>query len=77
VIIGKSFIIPTLKTIAMKVGITHEVYSTYTTKQNGVVENQVLITLARTMLDEYDTPERFWAEAIYTTCNAFNYLFPH
>jgi hypothetical protein len=33
VIIGKSFITPTLKAIVMKVGIMHEVYSTYTTKQ--------------------------------------------
>ena len=42
----------------------------YTPQQNGVVErkNRTLITLARTMLDEYNTPEALWAEAINTTC---------
>src|SRR5437773_5540011 len=49
-------------------GIKHELSSTYTPQQNGVVErkNKTLITLARSMLDEYGTPERFWAEAINT-----------
>jgi hypothetical protein len=36
-----------------------------------------LITLARTMIDEYNTPERFWAEAVNTACYASNRLFPH
>ena len=51
-----------------EVGIKHEVSATYTPQQNGIVErkNRTLITLARTMLDEYNTPERFWAEAINT-----------
>jgi hypothetical protein len=46
---------------------------------HGVVErkNKTLITLARTMIDEYNTPERFWAEAINTTCYTSNRLFPH
>ena len=62
-----------------EVGIKHEVSATYTPQQNGVVErkNRTLITLARTMLDEYTTPERFWAEAINTACYASNRLFPH
>jgi hypothetical protein len=29
------------------------------------------------MIDEYNTPERFWAEAINTSCYALNRLFPH
>jgi hypothetical protein len=29
------------------------------------------------MIDEYNTPERFWAEAINTSCYASNRLFPH
>ena len=47
-----------------EVGIKHEVSVTYTPQQNGVVErkNRTLITLARTMLDEYNTPEALWAE---------------
>jgi transposase InsO family protein len=62
-----------------EIGIKHEVSATYTPQQNGVVErkNRTLITLARTMIDEYNTPERFWAEAINTTCYASNRLFPH
>src|SRR6266542_3011769 len=60
-------------------GIKHELSSTYTPQQNGVVErkNKTLITIARSMLDEYETPERFWAEAINTTCYASNRLYLH
>jgi hypothetical protein len=29
------------------------------------------------MIDEYNTPERFWAEAVNTACYASNKLFPH
>jgi hypothetical protein len=36
-----------------------------------------LITLARTMIDEYNTPERFWVEAINTACYTSNRSFPH
>jgi hypothetical protein len=36
-----------------------------------------LITLSRTMIDEYNTPERFWVEAVNTACYASNMLFPH
>jgi hypothetical protein len=35
-----------------------------------------LITLARTMIDEYNTTERFWAEAVNIACYASNKLFP-
>ena len=59
-----------------EVGIKHEVSATYT-QQNGVVErkNQTLITLTRTMLDEYNTPQDLWVEAINTACYASNRLF--
>jgi hypothetical protein len=38
--------------------------------KNGVVErkNRTLLDMARTMLDEYKTSDRFWAEAINTAC---------
>jgi hypothetical protein len=36
-----------------------------------------LITLARAMLDDYGTPERFWAEGINTTCHAINQVYLH
>jgi len=62
-----------------EVGIKHEFSSTYTPQQNEVVgrKNWTLITLAKTMLDEYNTSEKMWAEAINTGCYASNQLFPH
>ena len=66
-----------IKAYCDEVGIKHEVSTTYTPQQNGVVErnNRTLITLARTMPDEYNTPKALWAEAINTTCYASNRLF--
>ena len=45
--------------------------------KNSVVgrKNQTLITLTRTMLDEYNTPKALWVEAINTACYASNHLF--
>jgi transposase InsO family protein len=42
-------------------GIKHEFFAPYTPQQNGVVErkNRTLIDMARTMLGEFKTPERF------------------
>jgi transposase InsO family protein len=52
-----------------EVGIKQEFLATYTPHKNGVVErnNRTLITLARTIIDEYNTSERFWDEAIRST----------
>jgi hypothetical protein len=36
-----------------------------------------LITLARAILDDYGTPERFWAESINTACHATNRVYLH
>jgi transposase InsO family protein len=60
-------------------GIKHEFSSTYTPQQNGVVgrKNKTLITLARAMLDDYGVSQRFWAEAINTTCLASNRVYLH
>jgi transposase InsO family protein len=60
-------------------GIKHEFYSPYTPQQNGVVErkNRTLLDMARTMLDEYKNPDRFWAEAINTACYSINRLYLH
>jgi transposase InsO family protein len=60
-------------------GIKHEFSSPYTPQQNGVVErkNRTLLDRARTMLDEYKTSDRFWAEAINTSCYAINRLYLH
>jgi hypothetical protein len=60
-------------------GIKHEFSSPYTPQQNGVVErkNRTLLDMARTMLDEYKTPDRFWAEATNTACYSINRLYLH
>jgi transposase InsO family protein len=60
-------------------GIKHEFSSPYIPQQNGVVErkNRILLDKARTMLDEYKTPDRFWDEAINTTCYSINRLYLH
>jgi transposase InsO family protein len=60
-------------------GIKHEFFAPYTPQQNGVVErkNRMLIDMERMMLGEYKTPERFWSEAVNTTCHAINRLYLH
>ena len=60
-------------------GIKHEFSSPYTPQQNVIVErkNRTLLDMARTMLDEYKTPNRFWAEVINTVCYSINRLYLH
>jgi hypothetical protein len=60
-------------------GIKHEFSAPYTPHQNGVVErkNRTLIDMARIMLGEYKTPERFWSEDVNTACHAINRLYLH
>jgi hypothetical protein len=60
-------------------GIKHEFSSPYTPQQNGVVErkNRTLLDMARTMLDEHKTPDRFWAEPINIACYSINRLYLH
>jgi transposase InsO family protein len=60
-------------------GIKHEFSSPYTPQQNGVVErkNRTILDMARTMLDEYKTSNRFWAEEVNTACYVINCLYLH
>jgi hypothetical protein len=60
-------------------GIKHEFSAPYTPQQNGVVErkNRTLNDMARIMLGEYKTPERFWWEAMNIACHAINRLYLH
>jgi transposase InsO family protein len=60
-------------------GIKHEFSSSYTPQQNGVVErkNRTLLDMASNMLDEYNTPDQFWAEVINTACYSINRLYLH
>jgi hypothetical protein len=59
--------------------IKHEFLAPYTLQQNEMAErkNITLIESARTMLDEYKTSDRFWAEAINTACHIVNRLYLH
>ena len=74
---GKEFANTNIEAYCEEVGIKHEVSATYTPQQNGVVErkNRTLIILARTMLDEYNSPQDLWAEAINASSYAYNRLF--
>jgi transposase InsO family protein len=58
-------------------GIKHELSSPYTPQQNSVVErkNRTLLDMARTMLDEYKTPDQFLVEVINTACYYINRLY--
>jgi transposase InsO family protein len=60
-------------------GIKHEFSSAYTPQQNEVVErkNITLLDMAMTMLDEYNPPDWFWAEAINTACYSIDQLYLH
>jgi transposase InsO family protein len=59
--------------------IKYEFLTPYTPQQHGVVErkNMTLIEMSRTMLDEHKTSDRFWVEAVSTTCHATNRLYLH
>jgi transposase InsO family protein len=60
-------------------GIKHEFSFPYTPQQNSIVKrkNITLLDMARTMFDEYKTPDRFWVEAINTTFYSINRLYLH
>jgi transposase InsO family protein len=60
-------------------GIKHEFSSPYTPQQNVVVErkNRTPLDMARAMLDEYKTSDRFWAQAINIACCSINRLYLH
>ncbi|CAN1244383.1 Retrovirus-related Pol polyprotein from transposon TNT 1-94 [Linum perenne] len=55
-------------------GIKHEFSAPRAPQQNGAVErkNRALLDLARTMLADFNTPTRFWAEAVATACYVLN-----
>jgi hypothetical protein len=40
-------------------------------------KNQTLIEMARIMLDEYRTSNRFWVEVVNMTCHATNRIYLH
>jgi hypothetical protein len=40
-------------------------------------KDRTLMDMAWTMLEEYKTSDRFWVEAINTTCYAINWFYLH
>jgi IS30 family transposase len=62
-----------------KEGIKYEFSTPYTPQQNGISKrkNHTLIEMARTMLDEYKTSDRFLTEVINTACYATSRLYLH
>ena len=60
-------------------GITHELSAPYTPQQKNIVKrkNMTLVEMARTMLDEYKTPPRFWPDAIDIACHIINRVYIH
>ena len=55
-------------------GITHNFSAPRTPQQNGVAErkNRTLQEMGRTMINEFELPQYFWAEAINTACHISN-----
>ena len=60
-------------------GMKHEFSTKYTPQSNGLIErkNMTLIDMARSMLNEYNVSDAFWAEAINTACHASSRLYCH
>jgi hypothetical protein len=79
VIMAKNLTTPTFMSIVMKLGSSMKYLQHIHLNKMELLKgkNRTLITLERTMIDEYNTPERFWAEAVNTACYASNRLFPH
>jgi transposase InsO family protein len=63
---GTEFKISQIEGFLEDEGIKHEFSSPCTPQQNGVVDrkNRTLLDMARTMLDEYKTLDRFWARQL-------------
>jgi transposase InsO family protein len=61
----------------LELGIEQQFSVPRVSQQNGVVErkNRTLVEMARTMLDEHETPRHFWADAISTACYVSNRIF--
>jgi hypothetical protein len=58
-------------------GIEQQFSAPHVPQQNGVMEqkNRTLVEMARMMLDEHETPRRFWADAISIACYVSNWIF--
>jgi hypothetical protein len=67
------------KQFCLEHGIDQQFSAPRVPRQNGVMKqkNCTLVEMVTTMLDEYMTPRRFWADAISIACYIFNRIFLH
>jgi len=61
-------------TFCDKHGVTHNFSAPRTPQSNGVVErkNRTLQEMSRTMLNEHSIPQKFWCDAVATSCYILN-----
>ena len=74
---GKEFENARFESFCEKNGIKKEFLASKTPQQNGVVErkNQVIQEMARVMLLNKQIPQKFWGEAVNTSCHIGNRIF--
>ena len=74
---GSEFKNYTLNEFLSEEGICHQYSAAYTPQQNGVAErkNRTLMDMARSMMAEFQSSQKFWAEAISTACHYSNRLY--
>ena len=74
---GKEFENARFESFCANNGIKREFSAPKTPQQNGVVErkNQVIQEMARVMLLNKQIPQKFWGEAVNTSCHIGNRIF--
>ena len=71
---GREYLSHSFKQFMASHGILNQTSCAYTPQQNGVAErkNKYLIEIIRTLLIHGNVPEKFWGDAILTTCYLIN-----
>ena len=74
---GKEFKDAKFEAFCNKHGIKKEFSAPKTPQQNGIIErkNRVIQEIARVMFLNKDIPQKFWAEAMNTSCHIGNRIF--
>jgi hypothetical protein len=77
VIMGPSSGMPLFDQFFLEHGVDQQFFGSHVPQWNGVMKrkNRTLVEMARTMLDEYRTPKRFWTDAISIACYILNRIF--
>ena len=74
---GKEFENAKFEAFCNEHGIRKEFLAPKTPQQNGVVErkNRIIKEMVRVMLPNNDIPQKFWGEAVNTSCHIGNRIF--